>query len=151
MMEATETIRANHRQAGPGFDLTIAYIKEEQYPFLCSGNSLIDRALLGKVPGSQRTMTKQTAFRVPYRLHLGACLGRTPASAGQSLGQLFRQCTASTVSDVDCGQRRQEALIAYRVEGGEFCQSLADHVLQKGNGGLAHALVHGFRRDVHRL
>src|SRR5215470_15172334 len=45
-------------------------------------------------------------------LNLSTCFGRTPASAGKSLVKLFRKCKSRTVSDVDFGKRRKEAIIA---------------------------------------
>lgn len=149
MIEATATIRASRRNAGEGFDRKIASITEEHDAFLRQSDDLIDRALIGHVPWGQRTMTTKTAFRVPYGLHLGAGLCCTPSSTGKSRVEFFGQCKSRTVSNIDVGKGRNQAIITPRVEGLELCQGRLDHVLQQGHGFLVQALMHGCRRDVH--
>lgn len=88
-------------------------------------------------------------FIGPYGLNLGAGFCCTPSRAGKRRVECFGQCKSSTVSNIDFGKGRKQAIITHRVEGLEFCQGLLHHVLQKGNGFLVHALMNGFRRDVH--
>jgi len=151
MIEATAKIRASRRKAGEGFDLTIPSIKDKQYAFLRQRHDRIDIALVWDVPWCQRPMIKKAACIVPHGLHLGAGFGGTPSRAGKRLLEFVGQFKASAVSKIDFVKGRKQAIITYWSEGLEFCQDLSEHVLQKGNGFLVHALMNGFGRDLHRL
>ncbi len=96
-------------------------------------------------------MSKQTAFIVPHGLNLGTGFGGTPTRAGKRLLEGVRQGKARAVCQIDFGKGSKQAIITHRGERLEFSQDLAEHVLQKSNGLLVHALMKGFGRDFHWL
>jgi hypothetical protein len=151
MMEATAKIRASCRNAGEGFDLKIASIKEKQYTFLCQCHDRVDIPLVWDIPGRQRKMVKQTAFIVPDSLNLGTGFRGTPSRTGKRLVEGVRQGKARAVSNIPLMKGRKQPIIPDWGEGLEFGEDLAEHVLQKGNGFLVHALMQGFGRDLYGL
>jgi hypothetical protein len=146
MLEATDKIRSSRRHACQGFDRKIASINDEQNLFIRSGDDLIARALIWNVPWCQRDMTQHTTFLVPYGLNLGACCGRTPASTGKRLVELFRKFKAGAVSGIAFRKGGKPPSITPMFEGVDGGQGLTDHLLQKSHGLLVHALMNGFRR-----
>src|SRR5262245_56810586 len=91
-------------------------------------------------------MTAHTAFRVPDGLKFGPSCCGPPSRTRKSLVERFGQCKASAVSYIHFGKEGTQAILTHALEGLGFGPRLPDHVLQKGNGLLLHALMHGFCR-----
>ena len=149
LLEATTKRRLRRRQAGPGVALHLASSNDAQPPWLRPGDDLIEIARRCNGPCGQRHMTTQTAGLIPDGVHLGACVGRTASSAGNSLVECVGQFNARAVSERDFGQGGTPAIIPPRVEGVALGPGLTEHVLQKGQGVPGQALIKGGRRDGH--
>ena len=147
MMEATAKSRASWRKAGQGFDLTIASSKEKYYAFSRQRHDRGDITLVGEVPGRQRQMVQQTACIIPDSLHRGAGFRGTPARTGHRRVEVVRECKASAVSHIPFMQGSKQPRIPDWGERWECGEDLSEHVLEKGQGFLVHALMHGFGRD----
>src|SRR5262245_29223977 len=100
MLEAREKIRTRASQACQGLECKIAESKDQQGPFVGSGDHLVAIFLLGNVPGAQHARSNATTCRVPHRVAFGSGFGCAPSRARPELRQTFWQLKPCTVSEI---------------------------------------------------
>ena len=150
MIEATEKGGTSWGNMRKRLDFPVTSIKDKPPALLCEGSHAVALLLIGNVPGCQGAMTKHTACIIPHGWHFGAGVGRTPPRARQGLVQTVWPCNTSTVGEIHLGKAGKEPSITHFCEGLDFRKRLADHVLKKGRGAFVPALMHRFRRSLHR-